>query len=154
MVFAWQDNEGALLDLAAVKAAALRPTPHPTAKFDLTLSLQEAGGRVEGELYIGWAGLAHGYLNRPELTADRFLKNPFVPAEGDRCSGREARSRLAQPVQYAEINGACRLRRAVRNSRGSRKERGVLCDPDCEVSRRRFTIPRGNHVWAGSDRRR
>ncbi|MCS4509890.1 non-ribosomal peptide synthetase [Xylophilus ampelinus] len=34
---------------------------------------------VQGELYIGGGGVARGYLNRPQLTAERFLDDPFVP---------------------------------------------------------------------------
>jgi amino acid adenylation domain-containing protein len=36
---------------------------------------------VGGEIYIGGVGLARGYLNRPDLTADRFIPNPFFSEE-------------------------------------------------------------------------
>jgi amino acid adenylation domain-containing protein len=39
---------------------------------------------VPGELYVGGDGLARGYLNRPDLTAERFISNPFSRKDGGR----------------------------------------------------------------------
>ena len=50
--------------------------------WNTTLHVLDRGGAllpagVDGELYIGGAGVARGYLGRPELTAERFLPNPY-----------------------------------------------------------------------------
>src|SRR6266545_1647285 len=37
---------------------------------------------VVGEIYIGGAGVTFGYLNRPELTSERFIPDPFSPVGG------------------------------------------------------------------------
>jgi amino acid adenylation domain-containing protein len=48
----------------------------------LSADLQPVASGEEGELCIGGAGVARGYLNRPELTAQRFVADPFSPDGG------------------------------------------------------------------------
>lgn len=56
---------------------------------DARLYVLDGAGRlvppgIPGELYIGGAGVAAGYHNRPELTAEKFVPDPFTGEKGAR----------------------------------------------------------------------
>jgi aspartate racemase len=60
-----------------------RPLPN-TQVYILDAQKQLVPIGVPGELYIGGVGVTRGYLNRPELTAERFIPNPFSNDSGSR----------------------------------------------------------------------
>ncbi|MFB2896156.1 amino acid adenylation domain-containing protein, partial [Aerosakkonemataceae cyanobacterium BLCC-F50] len=55
-----------------------------TKVYILDKYLQPVPVGVPGELYLGGAGLASGYLNRPELTDEKFILNPFEQGQESR----------------------------------------------------------------------
>lgn len=88
----WHTVEAEDLRDDAVRLPIGRPVAHTRCLLlDRHRMLVPPG--IPGELYIGGAGLAQGYLGQPELSAERFVASPFDPAErlyrtGDLCVQR------------------------------------------------------------------
>ncbi|NEO97867.1 MAG: amino acid adenylation domain-containing protein, partial [Symploca sp. SIO2E9] len=66
-----------LADLEGAASVIGRPIPD-LQMYVLDQHLQPVPIGIPGEMYVGGAGVTRGYLNRSELTAQRFISNPFV----------------------------------------------------------------------------
>jgi len=86
-------------DLSAEGAVTIGRPIGNTQAYVLDEDMEPAPVGVAGELYVGGAGLARGYLNRSEPTATQFVPNPFSRRAGDRLY------RTGDRVQWRE-NGA------------------------------------------------
>jgi amino acid adenylation domain-containing protein/FkbM family methyltransferase len=78
-----------------------RPLPNSRA-YVLDGAGQPVPFGEQGELYIGGAGVARGYLNRPDLTAERFVPDPFSPHPGGRLyrSGDLVRALPDEQIEF------------------------------------------------------
>jgi hypothetical protein len=127
--FAATDRKVDLFDLygpteASIDSTACRVNPDvrhatigkPVANTQIYILSKDRGlcplGTV-GELCIGGVQVGRGYLNRPELTADRFMANPFSREGGGRLyrTGDLARWRSDGNLEYlGRIDGQVKIR--------------------------------------------
>jgi thioester reductase-like protein/non-ribosomal peptide synthase protein (TIGR01720 family) len=88
---------------------------------------------VPGELYIGGAGVARGYLNQSELTAEKFIHNPFVDFESGFAS------------EQSELN------KQVGVNKSQTQKSGFLKKPDFSTPATFRFNPKSSHLYKTGD---
>ncbi|HVB37167.1 MAG TPA: amino acid adenylation domain-containing protein, partial [Vicinamibacterales bacterium] len=121
----WFDRHGderpRLVNMYGITETTVHVTYRPIARKDLTAGVGSAIGEpipdlrvalldgrfnpvptgATGEIFVGGAGVARGYLGRPSLTAERFVPDPFGPPGAVRYrSGDLARRRSDGDLEY------------------------------------------------------
>src|SRR3989440_2906162 len=138
-----------------------------TQLYVLDAQLQLAPIGVAGELYIGGAGLARGYLKRPELTAERFVPHPWSAEPGARLykTGDLARYRADGVLEYlGRLDQQVKLRgyrielgeiEAVLNQHPAVRECLVLLHEEAPGDKRlvAYVVAHSQQVVSGSELR-
>ncbi len=85
---------------------AILPIGRPIANTKIHIldaNLQPLPVGIPGDLYVSGPGLARGYLNRPEVTAEKFISDPFAAQPGARMykTGDVARYLASGEIEFA-----------------------------------------------------
>ncbi len=139
-----------------------------TQVYILDRNLRPVPVGVPGQIFIGGVGVARGYWNRPELTAERFIPDPFATTPGARLylTGDLARYRRDGSVQYlGRLDDQVKVRgfrielgeiEAVLGQHSSVGERAVLLHEFTPTDSRlvAYLVPREGVAPTTSDLRR
>ncbi|MBV9110546.1 MAG: amino acid adenylation domain-containing protein, partial [Gemmatimonadetes bacterium] len=82
-----------------------RPTANQRV-YVLDGALRPAPAGVPGEAYVGGEGIVRGYLDRPALTAERFVPDPWSPSPGARMYRTGDRLRWVESAEVRECGSA------------------------------------------------
>ncbi|MGZ4123523.1 MAG: non-ribosomal peptide synthetase, partial [Tumebacillaceae bacterium] len=108
---------------------------------------------VKGELYIGGAGVTCGYLHRPELTSERFVRDPFSAEEAARLykTGDLARWREQGQIEYlGRLDQQVKIRghrieqgeiEAVLTAHADVREAAVITTQDADTQLVAYVVP-------------
>ena len=100
------DSTWAIVDPQTDETQPPPPIGLPTTNVNTYLldpNLQPVENTEEGEIYLGGEQVARGYLNQPELTAQRFLPDPFSPSPNARMYRTGDRARWSEESEMEFI---------------------------------------------------
>ncbi|MBD2592895.1 amino acid adenylation domain-containing protein [Nostoc spongiaeforme FACHB-130] len=153
-----------MCDLSALKTIGselpIGKPIHGIQAYILDAALQLVPVGVPGELYLGGVGIARGYRHRPELTAEKFIPNPYSTESGARLyrTGDLVRYRLDGSIEFlGRIDNQVKIRgfrielgeiEAVLNQHSDVQESVVIASQDVSGNQRliAYVVPENRHI--------